>query len=119
MSAEILSINALLSFLFIIASGYTTLLWSYRDADKLDYFYKHLKDFDKATQSTLIGGIIYFIGYFISPEYFFSIFSEGFSNIVNFYVIGVIEIFLIITFSSIFAGIIQKVHGKKRRRANE
>jgi len=109
MSYEILSIKSLMSFVFIIASGYATLLWAYRDANKLDYFYRNLKDFDKITQTTLIGALIYLIGYFIFPDGFSMIFSsENPSSAI--YIIMVIEIYLIIVLSSILSYIIEKIH---------
>ena len=112
MSGDILSLKSILPFLFIIASGYITLLWSYRDANKLDYFYNNLKEFDKATQTTFIGILIYLFGYFVNPDLFSIIFSDVFPTTPEIFSILTTEIILIVLLSIILSQIIKIIHLK-------
>ncbi len=110
MSGEMISSGTIYPFLFIIASGYVTLLWGYRDAGLLDYFYNGLKEFDKIVQTTFAGAIIYFAGYYLSPDEFIRVFASFPIYPPNFFAIAAVEVFLILAASSFAATVIRKTH---------
>ena len=109
MNPDLISIESMTSFMFIISSGYITLLLGYYFADMSNFFYKSLKDFDKATQTAIIGIIIYLTGYFLSPDLFSMVFSEKIS-VIHVYIIIIIEVYLIIIISYLIS-LLLKISG--------
>ncbi|MBU4245776.1 MAG: hypothetical protein ABIF85_07340 [Nanoarchaeota archaeon] len=108
--SETITITTVYPFLFIIASGYVTLLWGYRDAGLLNHFYDGLKEFDKAVQTTLTGVVIYIAGYYLSPNTFIGIFTSFPIKLPDFFAIAAVEVFLILVTSSFAAAILRKIH---------